>query len=291
MSSTWIVYITTLTLGLSTALVAIGASCRIAEPAPFVQSEETREPVAGVEVRYIANEGVLISAGGKRVLIDGLHRKYRDAYAFLPDAEREKMETARPPFDSIDLILVSHSHGDHFHPESVGRYLTSSSGTVLATSPQVADEVAAKFAGYAAVKDRVRPVTYLLKNRETVKVGGIDVEFLGVGHGSERHASIQNLGHVFTIGGKTFLHIGDAEPSADIFDSFDLEKRGIDVALLPAWFLTGEAGRAIIRDHIKPKHMIALHVGPAEAETVKSQVAKEFPQADVFTIMLEKRSF
>lgn len=244
-----------------------------------------------LEIQYIANEGVLISSSGKRVLIDGLHRKYGDDYAFLPDVEREKMENARPPFDKIDLILVSHMHGDHFHPESVGLYLKNAPAARLVTSQQVVDQVAEKFAGFAEVKERVTPVVYTLKSRQPMRVAGVDLEILGVGHGTGRHASIQNLGHVITLGGKKLLHIGDAEISDEIFDAFDLEKQGIDVALLPYWFLTTASGQAVVERHIKPKHIIAVHVGPAEGAAIEAQVKQRFPAADIFKILLEKRSF
>lgn len=269
-------------------------SARRETVAPVIASGDTSEPLPqdkSVEVRYIANEGVLISSKDKRVLIDGLHRRYGPEYAYLPDAELEKIETAKPPFEKIDLLLVSHMHGDHFHPESIGRYLANSPSTVFASSQQVVDLLASKFADYDKVKTRVTPIAYKVKDRKAINLGGIDVEFLGVGHGSGRHASIENLGHVFTLGGKTFLHVGDAEITPEIFDSFDLETRGIDIAILPYWFLTSVGGRAIIRDHVKPKHLIAVHVGPGEAESVKKQIEKEFPDAHVFGTMLEKRNF
>ena len=72
----------------------------------------------GLEITYIANEGVLIAAGDGQVLIDGLHRPYYPMYAVLPPAQRDLIETARPPFDEIDVILVSHVHRDHFHAET-----------------------------------------------------------------------------------------------------------------------------------------------------------------------------
>lgn len=269
-------------------------ACRTVEPAPVIPSTEVREEIpqtAVLEIQYIANEGVLISSRDKRVLIDGLHRKYDDAYAYLPDVEREKIEAAKPPFDKIDLILVSHRHGDHFHPELVGSYLKSSKTTLFASSQQVVEETAEKFAAYGDLKDRVTSIAYELKSRQTRKLAGIDVEFLGVGHGSGRHAAIQNLGHVINIGGKNVLHIGDAEFTPGIFDAFDLETRGIDIAVLPFWFLTAEGGRKIVEQHIKPKHIIATHIGPADAKQTAIDVKKHFPKADVFTTLLENRNF
>ena len=281
-------------LAIVCASAFLGIACFATAEAPFIPTGDEAAnlpPHAAVEVRYIANEGILISSRDKRVVIDGLHRKYDDAYAYLPDGEREKMETAKPPFDKIDLVLVSHHHGDHFDPESVGRYLSSNPKTLFASSGQVVELVAGKYAGYQSVKDRVSPIPYELKQRQSMKLADIDVDFLGVGHGSGRHASIQNLGHVFGIGGKKFLHIGDAEITDEIFDAFDLEKDGIDVALLPYWFLTSKSGRELIDRHIKPKHIVALHIGPSEADQVIREVKQHFPRADVFTTMLETRNF
>lgn len=270
------------------------AACGSVKTAPFVPSDETRTELpaaASLEIQYIANEGVLITSRGKRVLIDGLHRRYEPDYAHLPDAEREKMEGSRAPYDKIDLILVSHLHGDHFHPESVGLYLKNNPKAVFASSQQVVDEVAAKFTDYASVKSRVTPITYELKSRQSMKLAGIDVEFLSVGHGSGRHAVFQNLGHVVSIGGKKILHVGDAEITPNVFDVFDLETKGIDIAILPYWFLTSKTGPQLIEQHIKPKHLIAVHVGPAEGEQVTKNVKKNFPNADVFKTMLEKKHF
>jgi len=269
-------------------------ACRAVEPAPVIPSSEAREAMpqtAALEVQYIANEGVLISSRDKRVLIDGLHRKYDDAYAFLPDVERNKIEAAKPPFDKIDLILVSHIHGDHFHPESVGLYLKNSPQTTLVTSQQVADQLSEKFAGFDVIRSRVKPVAYTLKSHQPMQVAGVDIEVLGVGHGSGRYAAIQNIGHLITLSGKKLLHIGDAEISDDIFDAFDLEKQSIDIAMLPYWFLTSKSGQALIEKHIRPKHIIAVHVGPGEAADIVRQVKQAFPRADVFRILLERRHF
>ena len=51
------------------------------------------------------------------------------------------------------------------------------------------------------------------------------MELLGVGHGTGRHGTVQNLGHVITLGGKRVLHIGDASTEdASIFDAFNLDE-------------------------------------------------------------------
>ncbi len=263
-----------------------------ATPMPVYVAETTGAPqTATVEITYIANEGVLISSGGKQVLIDGLHREYERDYAFLPPAEREKIETAKAPFDKIDLILVSHRHLDHFHPESIGLHLQHNPKATLVSSQQVVDDVKENFKNYAAINARVRAATPPLKERVAMKVAGIDFEILRLSHGTGRHATIQNLGHIIRLGGKKLLHVGDADTAIENFEKFNLDEEQIDIAFIPYWFLLGTQGQTVIRDHIKPKQIIAVHISPGESERTITQMKQLFPGAVAFTTMLEKRSY
>lgn len=260
-------------------------------PAPIIAHETANassSQASGIEITYIANEGVLISADGKQVLIDGLHREYQPAYAFLPPAEREKIETAKPPFDKIDLILVSHMHLDHFHPESVGRHLHHNPKALLVSSQQVVDEIVKNFKDYPSIKSRVTAATPQWKQKVAMKVAGIDFEILQLRHGTGRHATIQNLGHIIKLGGKKLLHIGDADTAVENFENFNLDEEGIDIAFMPFWFLLGAEEQALVRDHIKPKQIIAVHISPGESDKTTAQIKQAFPNATAFTTILEK---
>lgn len=244
-----------------------------------------------VEITYVANEGVLISSGGKQVLIDGLHREYQPAYAFLPPADRDKIETAKTPFDQIDLVLVSHRHLDHFHPESIGLHLQHNPKAELVSSQQVVEEIEKNFKNYQAIRSRVTGATPPWKEKVAMKVAGIDFEILGLRHGTGRHATIQNLGHVVKLGGKKLLHIGDADTAVENFERFNLDEEGIDIAFIPYWFLLGTEGQTIVREHIKPKQIIAVHISPSENEKVTAQIKQVAPNAVAFTTMLEKKVY
>lgn len=244
-----------------------------------------------VEVTYIANEGVLLAAGNTQVLIDGLHREYRPSYPFLPDPHRERIETAQTPFHEIDVILVSHMHLDHFHAEAVARHLRHNAGATLVSSAQVVGEFQ-KLADWKPLEPRVRAMTPPLKQRLATTASGVEIELLGIGHGSGRHATVQNLGHIVKLGGKTLLHIGDGTTEdPGIFDALNLDEAGIDVAFLPVWFLTSDEGAAIVRRHIKPKHIVAVHMPADEAQRAAAQVRERFPEAVPFTVLLEKKFY
>ena len=259
-------------------LVAGGVSSRGAAP-------------DGLEVTYIANEGVLVASGDAQVLIDGLHRPYSPMYAVLPPAQRESIETARPPFDEIDVILVSHVHRDHFHAEAVGRHLQHNPEAQLIASEQVADSLAQSFTGYESIRARILPVKPAWKERIVLRMSGIEIDVLGLQHGSRRFRWVQNLGHIVTLDGKKLLHLGDADVSVENFEAFKLADEGIDVAFIPYWFLESATGRAIVRDVIKPKQVVTVHIPPEEAAQATQKTRAFDPKGIAFTKMLESRVY
>jgi L-ascorbate metabolism protein UlaG (beta-lactamase superfamily) len=275
----------------SMVYLALARPWQTAQSVVALSTDAATNQSGTVEITYIANEGVLIAADGKQVLIDGLHREYQPAYAFLPSAEREKIETAKPPFDRLDLILVSHLHLDHFHSESVGLHLQHNAKAQLVSSQQVVNEVEKNFKSFAAIKARVTGVTPPWKEKVTMKAAGVDFEILGLRHGTGRHATIQNLGHVIKLGGKKILHIGDADTSLENFEKLNLDEEQIDIALLPFWFLVGSEGQTVVREHIKPRQIIAVHISPAESDKIAAQIKQAFPGAVAFTTLLEKKVY
>ena len=54
------------------------------------------------ELRYVANAGVLVTVGGRRFLIDAPIRDGIAPYATSPARERDRLESAQPPYDGVD---------------------------------------------------------------------------------------------------------------------------------------------------------------------------------------------
>lgn len=245
----------------------------------------------GLTITYIANEGVLISSGSHQVLIDGLHRLYEPEYAYPPQPLLSALESARSPYNEIDLILVSHLHLDHFHPESVGLHLKSNPKATLVSSEQIVTKVKEQFAGFGEIAHRVKQVTPQWKTRSEFNQDGIRVQLLGLRHSGSNFTWIQNLGHLIEMDGKKLLHIGDADMTVENFASFRLPEEGIDIAFIPYWYLQSNNGRTLVRDHIRPKQVIAVHVGPDGGERVAAQIKKTNPEVTVFTKILETKSY
>jgi len=259
------------------------------------KTEVSKEPAvknkANLSIKYIANEGVLISSGEKTILIDGLHREYKPAYLFPPADLLQSLETAQKPYDKINLLLVSHVHLDHFHPQSIGLYLKNNPQSNFVSSEQATGEIAKNFADYEKIKSRIRPVSYEWKKTVEFNENGVKIKFLSLRHANPQFISIQNLGHLIEIGGRKLLHIGDADMTAENFSVFNLSKENIDIAFIPYWFLLSEEGRRLVKEQFNPKQIIAVHISPNEAEQVSNQLKKDDPGTIAFTKVLEERVF
>ena len=107
-------------LMLCTAALALGLAATLPAAATSAQGPAAQN---GVAITFLANEGVMLSSGTTKVLIDGLFVKYETGFALPADSTRAALEAARAPFDAVDLILVTHHHGDHFHPAPVAAHL------------------------------------------------------------------------------------------------------------------------------------------------------------------------
>lgn len=245
----------------------------------------------GVTITFLANEGVVLSSSDRQVLIDGLFRHYGDEFHLPADSTRVALERAAGPFRDVDLVLVTHRHGDHFHPASVASHLMANPGALLLTSQQVIDSLRGSLPAGHRLESRLLARTQppLRKAQETVN--GIRVELLGLPHGGRQRNVVEHLGYVVDIGGRRVLHVGDTDISEATFAAFRLDTARIDVALLPDWMVASTEGRRVIERWIKPRHVVAFHV-PVDGLTGAADKARRaLPGAMAFTRSLESRTF
>jgi L-ascorbate metabolism protein UlaG (beta-lactamase superfamily) len=244
-------------------------------------SQEPRE----VELTYLANEGFLIRSGTTKVLIDAFVSEPYSMYAAVPEETFAAMVDGQPPFDGVDLALASHVHADHFQLEAAAAYLGARTEVAFLSSPQVV--------GRLEIQDAERIAALLPPDRKTREAqrGGVEVEFLRLPHdGGERVRTVQNLGHLIEIGGVRLLHVGDAGMSSDDLESYGLAARGIDVALVPYWWLSDSEALAEVKKRVGDGRIVAMHVPPAEVKAEATRLAALDPEILCFEASGEART-
>ena len=80
-------------------------------------------PTADPAVTYIANEGFLIECGGASVLVDAIFTESWGTYATPLPEVLAAMRGAEGPFAKIKLVLITHSHPDHFRVDYVLEFM------------------------------------------------------------------------------------------------------------------------------------------------------------------------
>lgn len=245
----------------------------------------------GVTVTYLANEGLLLTADGKGVIIDALFRDGVSGYAHLDPATLSKLERAEPPFDHISMVLVTHRHGDHFDRESVATHLANNKNAVLISSEQVTKSIHQAAIDTGPMAARIRDVHPEGDEKIRQTVEGIAVDVLKLSHGGGRFAGVLNFGFIVHLGGKRILHLGDAHLNDATRAPLEKHAIGVDVACVPYWWLMNTEGRAYVVDVLKPKQVLAIHIPPKDAEQVSRIVNSAMPNAYAMTKQMETRRY
>jgi L-ascorbate metabolism protein UlaG (beta-lactamase superfamily) len=137
------------------------------------------------------------------------------------------------------------------------------------------------------------------ERRRIASADGATIFALGLPHGnSQRRRQPANLGYVVDVGGRRVLHIGDTGAGVTEFAALRLDELGIDVALLPDWYLTTPELREVVRRVIRPASIAVVHVSapsalarwlareqrPSEAMV---EIRRQFPNARGFMREME----
>ena len=245
-----------------------------------VELKPTQADLSALSITYICNDGFIVAAGGKKILIDALFHDSQDSCKADSD---ETAQFARPPFDDADLVLVSHSHWDHFDPRIVGNYLLNNPKGILIAEKSAAEALGREFKSFELVADRVHSVELARGQKTDLSLAGVNVEMVS------SPADVPNLGFLFQLGEFTFFHSGDAGMEPETISDFrdcQLHKQGIDFAFVPYWYLADPVGRSILEKGIRAGNYIPMHFagdysgeGPAQIFNV---LIKYFPQAIFF---------
>lgn len=197
-------------------------------------SAVTDTPPDSVEIRLVANMGVLVSQGENKVLVDALFTDVYQGRFRIPTADdREAMIDGSGEFESVDALLFTHEHGDHFNAEEAGLALAANEGLVLMAPDSVRAQLSA-------------PAAHLPDGLEVRSVPMFHME------GLENHAFIIEMGDI------SVLHLGDTNPDGADFTALD--GATVDVVLYPIWFAQSETGQAELNGRFTGARHIAVHV-------------------------------
>ncbi len=241
-----------------------------------------------VTITYISNEGVMVADGTHKVLIDAVHRTAPgNGWIVPPLAQMTPVEVGQAPYDNVDVIMVTHNHGDHYSPTAIGNYLAANPNTKLLAPPQVRQN----FTG----SPQVLTPTPALGQSETVEVNGMTIEVLHARHfnifGND-FSGVENYVYLVHMGGKKLMHFGDVDMVPDNISVFGLASQDIDLIVIPTFStLVSAIQRDTISMWINPRQIVAAHLLSGSIDSIMASVLNFYPDAWIFTIPFEQLIF
>jgi len=243
-------------------------------------------------VHYIANDGFLISSPTKTILVDALF-KNPFGYPDPPEEIIEKMVQSQPPFAHIDLMLFSHAHRDHFEPETALRVLMKHHETICVANRAVCEELKeAAGEDYAKIKDRIRDINPEWGEIRRESIAGINMGLFCVNHADPEKA-YKTLAFVLDLNGMKVLHLGDLNPpaNAEHFKNLQLHEENISLAFIDPFCLLDASGRTSVREYIRPREIVLMHLRPRDVDKYEADVKRHFPNIHVFRESMESKLF
>ncbi|NOT09619.1 MAG: MBL fold metallo-hydrolase [Gemmatimonadales bacterium] len=275
-------------------IVASGAPQGLASAARDAEAPRTAASADSLSIVFLANAGVLIEAGARKVLVDALYGEGLNYLRMVTPSVRERLEKALPPFDGAALILATHTHRDHFNAEAVAGYLRASPTTSFISTPEAAEAVSALQPPIAA--GRIHASAPADSNYLAGSAPGVTVRVLGLPHGPTS-VPARNVGFLIAIGGFTVLHIGDTRVDAALLGR--LTAPAVDLAFIPYWYFLDPAGEEAVVRALPGAQIVLMHVPPTESDYVKSRggwhtllsgIRTRHPNVTDFGAELERRT-
>ncbi len=265
-------------LGSSRAVRSLAALALMALSAFGQEARATDPGSPGAIIRpeplvltYVANEGVLLTSGETKILVDALFDRPNPEYR-APSAETlDKMMKGIAPFDGVDLVLVTHDHPDHFDAALAAHYLAEVPGPILVAPTDAVREMRNVAADWAKIEPRVKALDMKVGEKAALEPNEIPVMALRTLHSGNREAPM-NIMYVFAVNGWRVFHEGDSPGNCAEYRAFGLGGAPIDLALVHFWFPLEPDCARFLQEIIQPDHIALMHLPIRQESTAPDKI-------------------
>ena len=240
-------------------------------------------------ITLIANAGLLIQCGNKRILLDGLENAEEYPFSSTPEDVLKEMtdEETEGSFKDIDYLVFSHNHPDHFSKVLTKIYISKNKvrKLIFTADGENEDLVCCAKTNQVSVwtMDMVRG-----KIHQYILGGGIGLSTICMKH--IPHIFPKDLCHCILLqyDGKNILFLSDCSYEEKVFFQKFKDIRLHAVFMNPYFYYSNE-GRKILDEYLFPERIIIYHI-PFEADdrihmrSFVLQMTRKFPRGNILIL-------
>ena len=220
---------------------------------------------------------------------------------FLRESCSRGSSKASPRSPGVNLVLITHSHVDHFNSASVARFLMNNRNCTLVCPGQVRTALQATIQDYAAIGDRVVVPSLGSDGDVRLTVNHIKVRVLSLRHGPymvkdeasgreyDLHEKVEHLAYVIELSGRRILHVGDA-PLPLNRDRLTRVGAPLDIAFVEGYDISEESLN-FMSTSLRPKHVVYMHLPKQGRQKLTDAITTRNPAGTIFREPLEQKTF
>jgi L-ascorbate metabolism protein UlaG (beta-lactamase superfamily) len=254
-----------------------------------------------LKITYLANCGFLYESDNSKVLIDPFGTEFGNFFYIPSEDTKTKILEGKAPFNNIDLLLITHIHGDHFNTMLTERFLIKYRRAKLICPSQVFQQMKDSCTNFAQIESQICCPNLSINESEKLKINGVSVTALPMQHGTNRslegvnysdytdYEKTENYGYVIHFDGNNVFHQGDAclrinEKALKALDS------PVDIAHL-SFFDWDSVSFNILKKDLKAETVIFMHGTKPAKEFESEQFKAVVPKLVFFKQELESKIF
>ncbi|HNW51454.1 MAG TPA: MBL fold metallo-hydrolase [Prolixibacteraceae bacterium] len=244
-----------------------------------------------LNMTYLGNCGFLYESGKDKVIIDPFGTEFGNYFQLPSENTKENIIAGKAPFDKVDLLLITHIHGDHFNAKLTEYFLLNNSNAKMICPRQVYNQLKDSCSNFAQIESRIISPDLSFNESKQIKINGLTVQAIRMQHGTDRnldgihysdyteYEKTENLGYVINFNNKRVFHQGDGclrinKKAVEKIDGT------IDVAYL-GYFDWDAASLNILKNELKAKNVIFMH-GTIPGQEQKSEEFKKIASQLLF---------
>ena len=244
-----------------------------------------------LKITYLANCGFLYQSNDSKILIDPFGTEFGNFFYLSSTETKKNIIEGNTPFDKIDLLLITHVHGDHFNAKLAESFLLNNSKSRMVCPAQAYKQIKDSCSNFAKIESQIICPNLSINESKSIRINDILVTAIRMQHGTNRslegvsfsdytdYEKTENLGYVMHFNKKNVFHQGDGclKINEKALKNIDCP---INIAHL-GYFDWNSASFYILKKNLKVKTVIFMH-GIKPAKELESEQFKEVKHQIVF---------